>query len=59
MLKNLILFLILWMPAGVVMASEDDPYLWLEEIESDAALAWGAEQNEKAIKQLERKENTN
>ena len=53
MLKNLILFLILWMPAGVVMASEDDPYLWLEEIESDAALAWVAEQNEKAIKQLE------
>ncbi len=35
------------------MASEDDPYLWLEEIESDAALAWVAEQNEKAIKQLE------
>ena len=46
MLKNLILFLILWMPAGVVMASEDDPYLWLEEIESDAALACSINRNE-------------
>ena len=38
MLKILILILILWMSAGVTMAIEDDPYLWLEEVESDSAL---------------------
>ncbi|WP_173868315.1 prolyl oligopeptidase family protein [Streptomyces albus subsp. chlorinus] len=31
---------------------EDDPYLWLEEIESDAALAWVDERNAETVAEL-------
>ena len=27
----------------------DDPYIWLEEVESPAALAWAAEQNAQSL----------
>ena len=33
-----------------VAAPDDDPYLWLEEIEGAAALAWVASQNERTLK---------
>jgi prolyl oligopeptidase len=33
--------------------SDDDPFLWLEEIESDAALAWVARQNARTLAALE------
>jgi prolyl oligopeptidase len=32
---------------GVLMA-DDDPYLWLEEVESEKALEWAREQNERS-----------
>jgi hypothetical protein len=34
-------------PGDAVMA-EDDPFLWLEEIESEQALDWAREQNERS-----------
>ncbi len=34
------------------MASEEDPYLWLEEVESDEALAWVGEQNKRSLDDL-------
>ena len=33
---------------GNVQAVEEDPYLWLEEVESEKALAWAKEQNAKS-----------
>src|SRR6185503_16713200 len=33
--------------------SDDDPFLWLEEIETDAALAWVARQNARTLAALE------
>ncbi len=38
--------------AGWALAAADDPYLWLEEIESERALAWVAEQNEATAQRL-------
>ncbi len=35
------------------MTDQDDPYLWLEDIESEAALAWVRAQNERATTVLE------
>ena len=34
------------------MASEEDPYLWLEEVESEEALAWVGEQNKRSLDEL-------
>ena len=36
--------------------SDDDPFLWLEEIESEAALAWVARQNAHTLAALENAE---
>jgi prolyl oligopeptidase len=33
--------------------SDDDPFLWLEEIEGEAALAWVARQNARTLAALE------
>ena len=38
---------------GATMAAEDDPFLWLEEIESERALDWAREQNERSVEFLE------
>ena len=35
------------------LGSERDPYLWLEEIESERALTWVREQNARSLAQLE------
>ena len=51
-LHTLILFVILSFP-GAVMAAEDDPFLWLEEIESERALDWARAQNERSTELLE------
>ncbi|TVS14053.1 MAG: S9 family peptidase [Wenzhouxiangella sp.] len=37
----------------LAVASEDDPFLWLEEIESERALDWAREQNERSVELLE------
>ncbi len=37
--------------SGVVMA-DDDPFLWLEEVESDRALEWAEGQNERSLDYL-------
>ena len=46
--------------AGIAMREEvvgvqilDDPFIWLEEVESDDALAWAAEQNALSIPKLQ------
>ncbi len=39
-------------PQGMAMTGED-PYLWLEEVEGERALAWVREQNERSLGQLE------
>ncbi len=51
-LSRLILTAALALP-GVAMTAEDDPFLWLEEIESDRALDWAREQNERSTEFLE------
>ena len=38
--------------SGTVMA-EDDPFLWLEEVEGDRALEWAEGQNERSLEHLE------
>ena len=37
---------------GLVMSTENDPFLWLEEIESEPALDWAREQNERSLEFL-------
>ncbi|MCM2277402.1 MAG: prolyl oligopeptidase family serine peptidase [Oligoflexia bacterium] len=34
------------------LAAENDPHLWLEEVESEAALSWARAQNERSLPQL-------
>ena len=38
---------------GDTHAGQDDPFMWLEEIESDAALDWAREQNERSEGRLQ------
>jgi prolyl oligopeptidase len=51
--------LLLWLaaalatPAAAQTVTPDDPYLWLEEVEGDAALAWVRERNAEARAALE------
>ncbi|HCK83726.1 MAG TPA: S9 family peptidase [Hyphomonadaceae bacterium] len=43
-----------WVPTNMSsLGSEQDPYLWLEEIESERALTWVREQNARSLAQLE------
>ncbi|MFQ5346293.1 MAG: hypothetical protein ACE5ED_00415, partial [Rhodothalassiaceae bacterium] len=35
------------------VAGGEDPFLWLEEVEGERALAWAREQNERALARLE------
>lgn len=46
------LALALMVAMGTTMAADEDPYLWLEEIESKQALAWVTEQNTRALGRL-------
>lgn len=49
-----LLALLLLTPAGLPAQSADsDPYLWLEEVTSDQALAWAREQNAATQQELE------
>ncbi|MEM7054509.1 MAG: prolyl oligopeptidase family serine peptidase [Pseudomonadota bacterium] len=54
-MKNaLIAAALLWMLVpDVVMANDDDPYLWLENVEGENALAWARGQNQRSLEQLE------
>lgn len=38
---------------GNIMAADDDPFLWLEEVEGEQALDWARAQNERALGRLE------
>ena len=38
---------------GSAMAEADDPFIWLEEVEGDKALAWVKAQNERSLKLLQ------
>ena len=38
---------------GAAMANADDPFLWLEEVESEKALGWVKSQNERSLKLLQ------
>jgi len=40
-------------PASISQAQETDPYLWLEEVESDRALSWVREQNAITLAELQ------
>ncbi len=37
----------------IVQATEDDPFLWLEEVEDEKALSWARDQNAKSTEALE------
>ncbi|GJL95655.1 MAG: peptidase [Hyphococcus sp.] len=39
--------------ANMTIASADDPYLWLEEVESEKALSWVRAQNDRSLGELE------
>ncbi|MGB5336237.1 MAG: hypothetical protein WBN07_11510, partial [Woeseiaceae bacterium] len=39
--------------ACVIAHAEDDPYLWLEDVEGEKALAWVEEQNKQSLGYLE------
>ncbi|MGY6554394.1 MAG: prolyl oligopeptidase family serine peptidase [Wenzhouxiangella sp.] len=53
--KNLLTLVLAVMVAlpGATMAADNDPFLWLEEIESEQALDWAREQNERSVEFLE------
>jgi prolyl oligopeptidase len=38
---------------AAIAAADDDPWIWLEEIEGERALAWAREQNERSLPVLE------
>ena len=38
---------------GTAVSETDDPYLWLEEVDGDRALAWVSEQNEHSLERLQ------
>lgn len=38
---------------GAAMANADDPFLWLEDVESEKALGWVKSQNERSLKLLQ------
>ena len=44
------------MVAGLARAAEEDPYLWLEEVEGEKALAWVRARNERSLGRLEKDE---
>ncbi|WP_084420649.1 prolyl oligopeptidase family serine peptidase [Henriciella litoralis] len=41
------------MPADAEAAAQTDPYLWLEEVEGEEALAWVKSQNERTLEDLQ------
>lgn len=50
-LRNTALFL--WFSLTVTFAAEDDPYIWMEEVESEKALAWAKEISDRTTAELE------
>lgn len=48
-MKHIVTLIILAMAAKLVMAQNDDPYLWLEEVENPKALNWVETWNEKSL----------
>ncbi len=53
MISRVIRTLVALLVASTVVAAEDDPFLWLEEVEGERALAWVAAQNERTLPVLE------
>jgi prolyl oligopeptidase len=45
--------LIMILTAGFAFAADEDPYLWLEEVEGEKALAWAEEHSAAAVAELE------
>ena len=43
--RLLVAILIPFLAAPVALAEDEDPYLWLEEVEGEKALAWAKEQS--------------
>ena len=48
-MKKLIVVFMMIASIGYVMAQNDDPYLWLEEVEGKDALAWVEEMNKESL----------
>ncbi len=40
------------MPENPIILNQNDPYLWLEEVEGDSALGWVREQNARTLEEL-------
>lgn len=51
-MKHIVTLIILAMAAQLVMAQNDDPYIWLEEVEHPKALKWVESWNEKSLEVL-------
>ncbi len=51
-MKRLLVLALAWLALGKAMAQPDDPYLWLEDVTGEKALAWVREQNAHAEKRF-------
>lgn len=51
-MKHIVTLIILTMAAQLVKAQNDDPYIWLEEVENPKALKWVESWNEKSLEFL-------
>lgn len=54
MLRTLTMAVLLGLPAVALAAGEPDPYLWLEDVEGEKALAWVRAQNRRTLGELGR-----
>lgn len=52
MLKTVVMMVLLGLPAVALAAGEDDPYLWLEDVDGEKAIAWVKAQNQRTLAEL-------
>jgi len=52
-ISNVIVMLSIILPITAFAAEDSDPYLWLEDVEGEKALAWVEDQNRKSLSVLE------
>jgi prolyl oligopeptidase len=51
--RSLVVALVLLLASPVCLASDEDPYLWLEEVENEKALAWAEKRSDQDVAVLE------
>ena len=51
--RSLVVALVLLLASPVCLASDEDPYFWLEEVENEKALAWAEKRSDQDVAVLE------